>query len=64
MRRVDVDAVVAPATLAGEGRDGHQLDRGHAQAAQRLESRDHGVERSLVGERPDMQLVQHELLER
>ena len=33
MRSRRVEAVVAPATLAGEGGDGHQLDRRHAQPA-------------------------------
>ncbi len=64
VRRVGVDAVVAPAALAGEGGDGHQLDRGHAQLAQALEVRDHAVERALLRERPDVQLVDDEVVER
>ena len=35
VRRERVEAVVAPAALAREGRDGHQLDRGHAELAER-----------------------------
>ena len=64
MRRVDVDAVVAPAALAGERCDRHQLDRGDAELAQAREVRDRGVERPLFGERADVQLVEHELVER
>ena len=34
VRRIDVDAVVAPVSVAGERRDRHHLDRGHAELAE------------------------------
>ena len=64
MRRGQVEAVVPPAALAREGRDGHQLDRRHAELAQAAQARDHGVERSLLGERADVELVDDEVVER
>ena len=64
MRGGQVEAVVPPATLAGEGRHGHQLDRSHAERTQASQTRDHGVERSLVRERADVELVDDEVVER
>ena len=64
VRGVRVEAVVPPATLAGERRDRHQLDRRDAELAQAGEPRDDAAERSLVAERPDVELVDHELVER
>ena len=64
MWRPRVEPVVAPAALAREGRDRHQLDRGDAELAQLAQARDHPVERAFRAERADVQLVQHELLER
>ena len=58
-----VEAVVAPAALAREGGHGHQLDRGHAELAERGQTGDDGVEGALVGERADVHLVEHELVE-
>ena len=46
VRREDEDAVVAPAALAGERRDRHQLDRGDAELGQRGQPRGRRVERS------------------
>ena len=63
VRRVGVEAVVAPAPPAGKGRDGHRLDRSHAELPQVGEPRDHGVEGALGRERADVELVEHELLE-
>ena len=64
VRRAGVDAVVAPAALAGERRDRHQLDRGDAELAQRREVRDRAVEGALAREGADVELVDHELVER
>src|SRR3977135_3393711 len=63
-RRVEIEPVVAPAALAGERRDRHQLDCGHAELAQAVQAWDHTVERPFVGERADVQLVEDELVER
>src|SRR2546430_6704233 len=64
MRRERVYAVVAPVAIAGERGDGHQLDRSDAELAQPAQVLDHGVERSLRRERPDVQLVEDEVVER
>ncbi len=64
MGRGRVDAVVAPVPVPGEGRHGHQLERGHAQLAQPGEVRDHAVEVAAGRERADVELVQDELVER
>ena len=64
VRRRRVHAVVTPAALAREGRDRHQLDRGHPELARAPAGADRGVERALVGERADVELVDHELVER
>ena len=63
MRREGVEPVVAPVAIAGERRNGHRLDRRHAELAQLREARDHAVERPLARERSDVQLVDHELVE-
>src|SRR5439155_18083234 len=67
VRRMDgvrVQPVVAPAALAREGRDRHQLDRGHAELAEAAQAWEDAVERPLVAERADVQLVDVELAER
>src|SRR4051795_2560649 len=64
MDGVRVEPVVAPAPLARKGRDRHQLDRGHAELAQAAQPRHDAVERPLLAERADMQLVDHEVVER
>ena len=56
-----VEPVISPATLAGERRDRHQLDRRHAQLAERREPRDDAVEGALARERTDVELVEDEL---
>ena len=50
-------AVVAPAALAGELRDRHDLDDGEAELRERRQVLDGGVERPRLRERPDVQLV-------
>src|SRR5262249_31761477 len=50
--------------LAGKGRDRHQLDRCHAELAQSAQARDGAVERALPAERPDVDLVDREPVER
>ncbi len=62
LHRIGIDAVVAPVALAGELGDRHDLDRGHAEVAERVEVRDRGVEGALGGERADVELVEDELL--
>ena len=57
MRRVRVEAVVAPPALPGEGRDRHQLDRRDAQLAQLGQEGHDSVERPLRRERSDVELV-------
>ena len=44
MRREGVEPVVAPAAVPREGRDRHQLDRRHAELAQRRQVLDRAVE--------------------
>ena len=62
-RRADVDAVVAPAAVAGELGDRHQLDRGDAQLGQRRQVRDRRPSNvPSGGERADVQLVDDELV--
>ena len=46
VRREGVEPVVAPPALAREGGDRHQLDRGHAELAERAEPRHHAGERA------------------
>ena len=59
-----VHAVVSPAAVPGEGRDRHDLDRGHAEVAQLGQHAGSRREGSFVGERADVELVDHELLDR
>src|SRR5438309_11491457 len=63
MRCVDVYAVVAPPMLAGEGGDGHDLDRGDAELPQVVQARDDSLERALRRERPHVELIDDEVLE-
>ncbi len=63
-RREQADAVVAPAAIAGEVGDRHQLDRRHAQGAQVVQPLDQRVERPRVRRRADMQLVDDQVLQR
>ena len=55
------DAVVAPVSGAGKLGDRHELDRGDAQVAQRRQLVHDAVEGAGGGERPDVQLVEHEV---
>ena len=64
VRGPEVDAVVAPAAAAREVGDRHQLDRGDAQLGELGQVRDDRVERAVLRERPDVQLVDDQLLER
>ena len=64
VRCVRVEPVIAPAALARERRDRHQLDRRDAERAQAVKPRDRRSEGSLFGERPDMELVDDEVVER
>src|SRR5437588_7988965 len=64
MRREQVHAVIAPATLAGELRDRHHLDGVHAQLDEMRKLLDHGVERALARERPDVELIEDRAGER
>jgi hypothetical protein len=64
VRRVAVDAVVAPTAVAGERRDGHQLDRRRAQLTELGQVGDHAVECAFGREGADVQLVDDELFER
>jgi hypothetical protein len=59
-----VEAVVAPAALPRERRDGHQLDRGDAELAQPGEPRHDAVEGPYGREGAGVELVEHELVER
>ncbi len=63
MRREVVEPVVAPVAVAREGRDRHDLDRRDPELAQRSQPRDDSVERALGRERPDVQLVDRELVQ-
>ena len=63
VRRRRVQPVVAPAARAGKRRDRHHLDRGHAELRERAQVPDRRVERPLLGERPDVELIEHELVE-
>ena len=64
VRRVGVEAVVSPAAVAGKGRHRHQLDRGDAELAQPSQPRDDAVEGRLRRERPDVELVEDEFVQR
>ena len=55
--REERHAVVAPATVAGERRDRHDLDVGDSQLGEVAEARDGAVEGALSGEGSDMHLV-------
>ena len=57
--RVPADAVVAPVAGAVDGVDGQHLDQVDAQLGQVVEAPDRGVERARLGERADVQLVEH-----
>ncbi len=63
MCREVVQPVVAPVAVAGEGRDGHQLDRRDAELAQAAQPRDDAVEGAVGRERADVQLVDDQLVE-
>ena len=64
VRGEGIEPVVAPAAVAREGRDRHQLDRSHTELAQAGEARDDAVERSFRRERADVELVEDEVVER
>ena len=63
-RRVERGAVVAPAPLAGEVGERHELDGRHAHLRQRGQLLAHAVERAGRGERPDVELVDDEVRQR
>ena len=63
VRRKRVEAVVAPPALARKGRDGHQLDRRHAELAERPQPRHDAGEGPLRGEGADVELVEDELVQ-
>jgi hypothetical protein len=54
---VEIDAVVTPATVPGEGRHRHQLDDVDAELGEVVEPLDRGVEGALGGEGADVELV-------
>ena len=62
VRRVGKDAVIAPAPVAREMRDGHDLDRREARLGQRVQPVDGGAEGPVSREGPDMQLADDRLL--
>ena len=64
VRGREVDAVVAPAVVAGELGDRHELDVGDAQLGQRRQPRRGGLEGPLGGEGADVQLVEHGVAQR
>jgi len=64
VRGARVEPVVAPAACAGERRDRHELDRRDAELAETGETREDAVKRPGVAERPDVELVDHKLVER
>ena len=59
--REQVDSVVTPVPTSGKIRDRHEFDHRHAEGGKVAEFPDDGFERSLRGERADMQLVEHGL---
>ena len=63
LRRVRQHAVVAPVSRAGELVDGHQLQRRHAQLAQRRQPREDRIERSFRRERADVNLGDHAIVD-
>jgi hypothetical protein len=61
VRRERQHAVVAPAALAGEVADRHQLERGDAEVGEVVEPVERGGERAARGEGADVQLVHDRL---
>ena len=59
VRRVQVDAVIAPAPASRKLGDGHELDMGDAELDQMIEALNRGLERPRRGEGADVQLVEH-----
>ena len=64
VRGGQVDAVVAPAVVAGELADRHELDVGDAQLGQRRQTRGGRLEGALLREGADMQLVEDGVAQR
>ncbi len=64
VRGEGVEPVVAPVAVAREGRDRHQLDRGHAELPQARQPVDRRLEGALGREGPDVELVHHQLARR
>ena len=58
VRGEEIDAVVAPALDSGKGIDGHELDVGDAEVAERIELRLRGVECAFGREGADMELIE------
>src|SRR3954447_25133853 len=61
VRREAVEPVVAPAAIPRESRDGHDLDCGHPELAQRRQVLDRAVEGTRFAEAAGVQLVDHEV---
>src|SRR5918992_4426723 len=57
MRRVMIDRVVPPTTIAGELSNRHQLDGSDTELRDLIEPADRRIEGSLGRERPDVELV-------
>src|SRR3954451_967036 len=64
MRREQVDAVVAPTTIARELHDRQELDVGDPERHEVIEPLDRGIERATLRERPDVELVENRVGER
>ncbi len=64
LRGGDVDPVVSPPVRSRKLRHGHDLDRRDAELRELAQVRRRGLERPLRRERADVQLIDHELLER
>src|SRR5262245_26722072 len=59
MRRVKVDAIVAPIAIAGKLGDGHQLDMGDAKVSQVIEPVNRRQKRSLRCKSADMKFIKY-----
>src|SRR5262245_36987989 len=64
MRRVKIDAIVAPIAIAGKLSDGHQLDMCDAEVSQVIEAIDRRQKRSLRSKSADMKFVKYRRGER
>ena len=64
VRRIEQNAVIAPAARAGELSDGTKLDRRHARRREMIETTTHAVEIVRVAECADVKLVEDGLFPR